>query len=402
MSTSDQQSSNLDVMDALTVRFFRYLIDIKYAISAEEFDDGILIDEEIVEEHKDTSQESFQRVLLDVEKQRAEKVEMQKAAEKAAVAKLARWFSPRLLKHIQFHVKDIEYVERTLLRFPSQMVELIDMLYSPSMTYKKVAALVRANPALESTLLEMVNRKSFQKQIGRSVSQKIRDSQVAVSMLSFNGAKAILPIIMFKHMVKFRTEHFPLMGHKLWKHMVTTGVTAHYLLQQREYKDPVEGLLIGMYMHLGKLALFHQFIYSFDEVKLKALEKFHAERQKSHHDNLMQVGPDQAVLLNLYNEFAHPITQKLFDMQNWQKPNTFKLVMEELSENKPISECHPVTVAVRQGEAFSKFHFLKKMKLFPKQALGPFLDDVGLNEAGVKLMMTLSLTRLNLSRVIED
>lgn len=230
--------------------FYRYLIDMKYALRECDFDDGVNIGEKQSTDKEKHQGEQFERVLL------------------------------------------------------ANVVELVDMLYSPSMTYSRVVSIVRLSHIHDANLLHMVNRSDFQRQVGKPISNRIRDTQIAISLLGIEGAKALLPIMMIKQTIKLRNEYFPLVGFKLWKLLLSNGLAAHHTLTLKNAPDPVEGLIGGMLFHLGKISIYHQFINSFDDVKKNFLIPFRNDGKKAQHDFLLKVEPDAAILFHLMASMA--------------------------------------------------------------------------------------------------
>lgn len=393
----------IDISTALTQRFYRYLIDLKFALRAEDFDDGLTIELDAQKDEKSFQDQPTERILLDVEKKRVEREKRKQESETRSINEMSNWIHPRIYQDAQEKLNDIDHVQQSLLRLSVNFNDLVDVLYSPAMTYSRVANVVSARYSLEKTLMQMVNQYSFQKQIGRTVSRRIKDSQIAISLLGATGAKALLPTMVIKQCVKLQNEHFPLLGFKLWKHMLATGLAAHYLLQKEGYKDPVEGLLAGILVHLGKVAAYHQFLSSFDDIKTHFLKDFRQRGKKHFHDYLIMVEPETAVPFELFKNTTNDIPLRLAQHMSFQKhrPAGLLSTLEEFCLGTPFENCGTVARALHQATTYSLIEQMRQAKLINKAELTAVLEQFDLDEDTFREMTRKNLTRMNFRTFVE-
>lgn len=396
-------STTIDISTTLTQRFYRYLIDLKFALRAEDFDDGLTIEIDAPKDDKNFQAQPTERILLDVEKKRVEREKSRQESEARSISEMSNWIHPRIYQDAQEKLQDIDHVQQSLLRLSVNFNDLIDVLYSPAMTYSRVANVVSARYSLEKTLMQMVNQYSFQKQIGRTTSRRIKDPQIAVSLLGATGAKALLPTMVIKQSVKLQNEHFPLLGFKLWKHMLATGLAAHFLLQKEGYKDPVEGLLAGTLIHLGKVAAYHQFLSSFDDIKTHFLKDFRQRGKKHFHDYLLMVEPESAVPYELFKNTTSIIPLKLANHMAFKKhrPSSLTNTLEQYCLDVPFEDCEPVARALHQATAYSLIEQMRQAKLISKTELTAALEQFDLDEDTFKEMTRKNLTRMNFRTFVE-
>lgn len=398
--TEVKENKNINI----SALFYRYLIDMKYALRESDFDDGVSFGEDGTLAGMDQSKNGqFQRTLLEVEERRIKKEQQKEQAQLNTINAMAKSLRPHIIKHVKENIQDNEYAITSLLRLPSNFTDLIDMLYLPAMTYSRVASIVQLNHIHNSNLLHMVNRSDFQTQIGKPISRRIRDSQIAVSLLGINGAKALLPVMMIKQTVKLRNEYFPLLGFKLWKLVLSNGLATHHILTQKGYPDPLEGLLAGMLYNIGKITLYHQFVNSFDEVKKKFLIQFRHDGKKAQHDFLLKVEPDASILFELMEQLANSHTLSLIqklDMRK-QRPRDLSLALEQALSICTIEQCSALARAIRQGNAYAQFEQLRNAKLIEQTNIDPYLAAVGMSRKGMSALIKRDLTRLNLKDFVE-
>ncbi|MFT4927189.1 MAG: HD-like signal output (HDOD) protein [Phenylobacterium sp.] len=397
--TETESNKQIDISS----RFHRYMIDMKYALRECDFDDGVNIGEDVAGDKGKEEGGQFERVLLAVEEQRIKKDQLKQQAQSNTINAMAKSLRPHIIKHVQENLKDTSHVIENILRLPANFGDLVDILYSPSMTYSRTAGIVRLNNVHDSNLLHMVNRADFQRQVGKQISNRIRDTQIAISLLGMSGAKALLPVMMLKQTIKLRNEHFPLLGFKLWKLLLSNGLATHHILVQKGYPDPIEGLLGGMLFHIGKITLYHQFVHSFDEVKKKFLIEFRRDNKKPQHDFLLQVEPDASILYQLMEalERSHTLTlvQQL-DLQK-QRPKGLSMALEQALSICSIQQCSPLARAIRQGNAYAQLEQLRHAKLIGQDNLEPYLEGVGMAKAGMNALLKRNLTRLELKTFVE-
>ena len=395
-----EKSKTIDIES----RFYRYLIDMKYALREVDFDDGVNIGEEGESTKESKPAAQAERILLEVEEKRIRKVKMKQIAESKTVEAMANSLRPHVVEHVKKKVEDHEHVTNHLLRLPANFLDLVDILYTTTSTYSRVAGIVKLNHIHDRNLLNMVNRSDFQVQIGKPVSQRIRDTQIAISLLGVAGTKALLPVMMLKQTIKLRNEYFPLLGFKLWKMMLSNGLASHYILSQKGYHDPVEGLLAGMIYNLGKVSIYHQFVASFDEVKKDFLIRFRNEGKKLQHDYLLKVEPEPALLFHVMQQLVPNHSLKLIQSleMNKQRPKGMGASLEQALSICSIEQCDSLARAIRQGNAYSQLEQLRHAKLVGKENIAPFLDSVGMSKEGMATLLKRNLTRLELRQFVES
>lgn len=399
VTETDEKAKDIDINS----RFYRYLIDMKYALREVDFDDGVNLGEDHAEGKEQKSSGQFERVLLAVEERRLRKVKIQEIAESKTIEAMAKSLRPHIVNHVRDKIQDYDHAVNTLLHLPANFLDLIDMLYSNSMTYSRVAGIIRLNNIHDRNLINMVNRSDFQLQIGKPISQRIKDTQIAISLLGVAGTKALLPVMILKHTIKLRNEYFPLLGFKLWKLMLSNGLASHYILQQKGYDDPIEGLLAGMMLNLGSVCIYHQFIASFEEVKKQFLLEFRRDNKKMQHDYLLKVDPEPALLFQLMRELAPKHSLKLIQHleMHKQRPKGMATALEQALSLCSIEQCSPLARALRQGNAYAQLEQLRHAKLIGKENIGPFLGSVGMNKDGMATLLKRNLTRLELRHFVE-
>ncbi len=398
-SDKDEKPKEIDINS----RFYRYLIDMKYALREVDFDDGVNLGDDHADDKEQKTGQQFERVLLAVEERRLRKVKMQEIAESKTIEAMAKSLRPHIVEHVRSKVQDYDHAVNTLLHLPANFLDLVDMVYSNSMTYSRVAGIVKLNHVNERNLINMVNRSDFQLQIGKPISQRIKDAQIAISLLGVAGTKALLPVMMLKQTIKLRNEHFPLLGFKLWKLLLSNGLASHYILQQKGYVDPIEGLLAGMMLNLGSVCIYHQFIASFEEVKKQFLVEFRRDNKKTQHDYLLKVDPEPALLYQLMRELAPKHSLKLIQHleMHKQRPKGMSMSLEQALSPCSIEQCSPLARALRQGNAYAQLEQLRHAKLIGKENIGPFLGSVGMNKEGMTALLKRNLTRLELKHFVE-
>ena len=393
------EQSNVDFHS----RFYRYLIDMKYALREADFDDGVDIGEDHTEDSGKKSHDKFQRTLLAVEERRIRREKIRQAAEANTINAMAKSLRPHIIKHVKESIQDPEYAVKTLLRMPANFCDLVDIVHSPTMTYSRVAGVVKLNNIHDRNLVQMVNRADFQKQIGKSMSSRIKETQMAISLLGEGGIRALLPVMMVKQTIKFRHEFFPLLGFKLWKLMLTNGLSAHYILKNNGYPDPVEGLLAGILYNIGNVSIYHQFVQSFEEVKRRFLVEFRKDNKKMQHDYLLKVEPEPVILFQLLQEHARSHSLEIIKELGLhrQRPRGLSMAIEQALSLSTIQQCTPLAKAVRQGNAYAILEQLRHAKLVGKENIGPFLDEVGMTKEEMSTLLKRNLTRLELKDFVE-
>jgi hypothetical protein len=376
----------------------------KYALREVDFDDGVSLGHDEQDGQKtEISYDRFQRTLLAVEERRLKKVKTKELAESKTIEAMAKSLRPHIIAHVKQKIADPAYAIESLLRLPANFLDLVDILYSPTVTYSRIASIVKLNHVHDRNLLHMVNRSDFQAQIGKSVGQKIKDTQVAISLLGIEGAKALLPVMMIKQTIKLRNEHFPLLGFKLWKLILSTGLSCHHILQKKGYHDPVEGLLGGILYAIGSISLYHQFIASFEDVKKQFLMKFRQDGKKMQHDFLLRVEPEPAILFELMQQLSRAQSLQLvqhLDLKR-QRPKGLSMALEQALSVCSINQCSPLAQAIRQGNAYGQLEQLRHAKLIGRENIAPFLAEINMGKDEMTYLLKHNLTRLEIRDFVD-
>ena len=119
-------STTIDISSTLTQRFYRYLIDLKFALRAEDFDDGPLLIS-LPKDDKNFQSQPTERILLDVEKSVLNVKSSNKNLKHARLMRCLTGFILEFIKTLE-KLLDIDRVQQSLLGLSINFNDLMDAL----------------------------------------------------------------------------------------------------------------------------------------------------------------------------------------------------------------------------------------------------------------------------------
>ncbi|RJG50557.1 HDOD domain-containing protein [Motilimonas pumila] len=376
-------------------QFEHYLIGKNYILGDAFLNDGLEL--ELLEKEEAAEQPKTgwtQRVLLDVEKQRVEKELAAKAKRQKQQQVVANYFNQRLVKDILLQLSDSQGVLTHLLRLPQNTVDLLLALSLPYPRLSSLATLIEQTPEIKRRLFFLVSSHDFMNLLGRKP-RVVKDTQAAVGLLGVELLKQMVPAMIFKYRIRLYNSVSPGFGKKLWRHLLTSGLSTSFLLQQSGYKRPAEGLILAGLKFLGHMACLQQFQRSFDETMVECLNEARQKGDKRFHDLLFDVEADAKILEKLLSEQALEFSLDLAKTAfSEQAPQLVQAIREELSDTR-FEQRGVLGKALYSGIRFSMFEQLRVAKLLQQEDVSPWRQYCHLEMADFKSMHQQDMSRIN-------
>lgn len=390
-------SQDEDILSNINRRFYKFLVSRNFALSDDELVDGLYEDKSNISTKEDDKNTCLGRTLLDIEVKAHEKREKKKKQSKELVVKVGKVLEPHYLKDIQRKLDNIDYVCSELISFPAHIFDILETAYSPSVTIKKITAVIPDGGTISRRILQAVNSKGLRKSIGRhGDSRKIDSINGAIGYLGIDGFKALLPFLVFKNVLKPFHQVFKGMLDKIWKHCVCSAVCTNYLLRLRDSKNSFTGYLSSFMSCIGIIAVFHQFYSSFKDVKIAKLEEMAIKKKFNIYDAIFSSDPSEKVMFMSLIKYADVLPEKIMERMNIQAFPEVKNTLRDNGVACKISERSDLSKATKQGIEYSKFELLRRSKFFKKDHFLQFLDAVDLTRQEVEDLVSQDLRKLNM------
>ena len=375
-------------------QFLHYLVGTGYNIQ-DSYEDGLSL--ELLEQQEAPKQEKTgwdDRVLLDVEKARVAREEAAKKQQQKTVHATSELFHKKLLTFIEEKLTHPEVVLNKLLKLSDAAVDLLAHAALPNPRLSVLGGIIDLNPEIARRILFLVNNPKFMKQLKREP-KKVTKLQAAIGMIGIDVIRLIIPLMLFKYRIAMDHPYSRLAGRKLWRAMLTLSLTCEFQLEKQEYRRPLEGIMLGFLYCLGPLAIYQQFMQSFEELKYQFLSDARNQGNKAFHDALFVVEPQLDVLEQLWEKHQEPLSVALAKLAFDDAFPHLIYAMEEEAEDKVFDQRGVLGQSLFRGVRFSLFEQLRNAKLFDHKDLPAWITHMELTQEGFEELHKAQLFRVD-------
>lgn len=300
-SSTSVQSSQAERIAILNRRFIDYMISLNFARGQFMTDEGIAEDNE----------EAARELLAVEQKRRAEKAKKTAVQEKVRQDVEVR-FQRRLFREVDRRLQDQAAIRDRVLMLPENGPALIDALFSPATTSKKVELLSQGLDWLQVGMVKIVNMPPFADP-NDSKRARITNYRGALNFVGAEDIKVIAPALSMQNWLPPAEPPFVLLRRKLWQHVMGTGIVAQRLAELDETLDPAIAFCSGIFHEMGKVVLSRLYLNVFEDVRQGMLKDLRNETTSARYNALVQIEPDQQVLRDLMVKKEREVTRLLFE-----------------------------------------------------------------------------------------
>ncbi|TCS38868.1 HDOD domain-containing protein [Reinekea marinisedimentorum] len=214
-------------------------------------------------------------------------------------------FDRSLMDEAVAQLQKPEDLARAVPRLPSVIPQLIKSLRDPNSSAKKYADLIKLDPALASSILNMVNTTYY-----NPTNRKVSSFQNAVVMLGQDGLRTLLSRALMQPILRRNTASLVHFSNMIWAHSVDSALSCQ-LLSESYPVEPYKAYLTGLVHDIGSITL---------------LTVFTQHYQKS-------TGIDQPpvhCIIKLFEEHGNRLSCEIAKF--WQLPDDVQQAMEEQKE----------------------------------------------------------------------
>lgn len=396
MTSKTNVATELSLVESIHKLFLRFLVGKNEIYKEEEYNDGLLENEPDDDPRVLPPQDKNgwnQRILLDVEKQRVERVEADNRLKNKRNALLMRYFQQSLLTVVNEKLENSSNVINDQLQLRESTVELLTKLLAGEPRYSVLASLLELNIGTRNRLLFLVSSDNFMSALGRDP-RNVRDIQSAIGLIGTDVLRYLIPAILFKYRINAYSHHNALFAKKLWRYEMTLGQTCIALMHEQSYRRPYEGMLLSAMVNFAYVASYQQYLSSFEVVRTACLDKARDRGEKERHDFFYEIQTDSASLqallvsqsrLKLSLTLAEEIFSKEF-------PHLIQALREEV-EQVPFTERTVVGKILFKAVRFAKYDQLRASRLFKAQWLDDYLQESEIDADTYKTLLRQELFR---------
>lgn len=346
-------------------RHAKWLVSLKYILDQSDVDNALsrqseFCDSVILKEEERITEN--QRLLLECESSKVE--ERRKAVEERQ-------------KVFGQVVADIaSHAEKSMIEKLSQMTPMqlfgkfpdfsyfLSTAYSPSLTFPKLSVLTTNDNALKSNVIALVNNPKFCGRLGKSV-RSLQDPLAAIGTLGIDNSVLLFPILMAKPLLRWHDPVTKSIAPKLWQHMILTANVTRLRLEQSNYKNPQQGIFIGVLRTISHFAIVNHFSQLFEDAQIERMQYFREQNMREEYYACGEIKPDLSILPNVISSLEQKLTQKVIDAIEWT-PFTFPLknALQEDLDNIAVLERGEAGIALAQAQAYAMFDTLDRSGVF--------------------------------------
>ncbi|MCZ4294512.1 HDOD domain-containing protein [Vibrio sinaloensis] len=346
-------------------RHAKWLVSLKYILDQSDVDGALsrqseFCDSVILKEEERITEN--QRLLLECESSKVK--ERRKAIEERQ-------------KVFGQVVDDIaEHAEKTMVERLSKMTPLqlfgkfpdfsyfLSVAYSPSLTFPKLSVLTTNDHQLKSNVLALVNNPKFCGRLGKTVRNQ-QDPIAAIGTLGIDNCSLLFPILMAKPLLRWHDPVTKSIAPKLWQHMILTANVTRLRLEQANFKNPQQGILLGVLRTISHFAIVNHFSQLFEDAQIEKMQSYREKNMREEYYACAEIKPELSILPSVISRLEQQLTQKVVDAIEWT-PFTFPLknALQEDLDNIAVIERSEAGVALAQAQAYAMFDTLDRSGVF--------------------------------------
>ena len=395
MTEKKSASAELPISKSIEKLFLRFLVGKNSIYQEENYNDGLLESESEEAQENEFIPESGwnQRVLLDVEKKRVERVEADRRIKAKRNAVLTRYFQQSLLKAINEKLEDTGNVLDTQLQYRKNSVELLTKLLASEPRYSVLATLLESNITVRNRILLLVGNEAFMAELAREP-RIVKDVQTAIGLIGTDVLRFLVPAILFKGHIDAYSRHNRLFAKKLWRYHMTLGQACTSLMLQAEYRRPYEGMLLSAMVNSGYVSSYQEYINCFESVRTACLDQAREKSDKNQYEFFFEMQTDSASLQALLMSKSNLKLSLTLSEKSFKKsfPHLVHALREEV-EQVPFEDRGTVGQILFKAMHFSKYEQLRASRLFKAKWLDEYLHASHLDEETFKVLLPQELFR---------
>ena len=393
MTKEKLASAELPISQSIEKLFLRFLVGKNNIYQEDNYNDGLLESEDADESELSPESGWNQRVLLDVEKKRVEKVEADRRIKVKRHAILTRYFQQSLLKIINEKLENVPNVLKTQLQYRKSSIELLIKLLASETRYSILATLLESNITVRNRIISLVGNEAFMAELEREP-RVVRDIQTAIGLIGTDVLRFLAPAILFKGNIDTYSRHNRLFAKKLWRYHMTLGQTCTLLMQQAQYRRPYEGMLLSAMVNSGYVSSYQEYIHSFDAMRITCLDQAREKGDKNQYEFFFDMQTDSASLQSLLLSKSNLKLSLLLSEQSFKKsfPHLVHALKEEVDQ-VPFEERGVVGQILFKAIHFAKYEQLRASRLFKASWLNDYLRDSHLKKEEFKGLLRQELFR---------
>ncbi|MBA3988680.1 HDOD domain-containing protein [Aliidiomarina maris] len=379
------QSESSDRVALLGRRFINYLISLNFARG-----------QYMTEEGLDDDQKAISRELLEVEQRRRAEQARKQAVHDKVRQEVEQQLHKRLYLAVEKRLQEQTYIRERVLMLADNGPKLMDTLFSPAASSRKIEELSHGLDWLHVGMVKMVNLPPFADP-NDPKRARISNFRGAMNFVGTEDIKIIAPALTMQNWLPPAEAPFVLLRRKLWQHVMATAVVSQRLAELDGKLDPAIAFNAGIFHEMGKVVLARLYVKIFDDVRQLMLRDLRNETTSARYNALVQIEPDQQFLRDLMLQKERQVTHMLFAGFELERLPLHR-IYEEFASAQSITETSGYARLLWQANTFSEFRMLHSANLASLEDGKRMFAASELNAKDILELRKVNLKKLILAR----
>lgn len=335
------------------------------------------------------------RQLLRVEKQAKRDKTLNQKHHQNVLDSLLEKVNQELQNRLEEKIQDTELLYSKILGVHENLPDVLDVMAVRASSIGRIEPLVATIPWLHTDLVKMINMPKYRRTDKQGKVIPVDSLRVALSFMGIENLKMVIPALAFRRWTPQITDPYPNIKARLWEHSIGTALSCRRIAEIGEL-DQGHAFTLGMLHDIGKIVLVRLYFRLFDEVLRDAIAEAHAEKMKEEHSALSELQPSGEFLRQILARHGLAVSGRLIERMDLRRV-FISPAMQEVADNKPLTEMSDLGRVLAQGCAYSKYRMLKTYRLINMDEAKAYLKMFRMPPGALAVLKVTDLKRLNLS-----
>lgn len=386
------------ITDQTVQRYVKWLVNMKYIVDQSNIDNVLSSQgdnfDSVVFEEKERIAEN-QRVLLQCEKKRVVERREQIEERQIIMDKVVKRVSVTTERMMTERLSEMT-VEKLLSGFP-EYGHFTAFAYSPSLSFSRLGTLTTLSNSLKNSVLDLVQNDNFCHQLGK-FPKHTSDPKVAIGYIGIENCRRLFPVLMARPLLKWADKNTRAIAPKVWQYAVVMGNVTRMRLEDAGYKEPDEGVLIGVVRAFSYFAVCNFFSQVSEDALVAVMKGYRDEEQNEEYFACAEVKPTLSILPSVLYKLDKIIMTKVIEHIDWGMRGThLKNALLEDINDLPILQRSLHGVALGQARAFSIYDMMKGSNAFVDKHAPYWFANVQMDGVSLKKVTARNPGRITLS-----